>query len=407
MTKQDEELLTNEMIERAKRLIPMIRERAKDAEQIRRLHDETMREVERAGLLQMLVPKRWGGMGLGLRALCEVARVLAHGDSSAAWTIAFMIEHNWMACHFDMEVQKKLYAKKPYIRMAAPLIPDGKAERVPGGFRVTGKWRYASAMGNSDWVFVSSPVKEDGEDVVTCFLMPIKDVTVHDEWFFAGMAATSSTNVSAKDAFVPEEMAMEMEIFHTTDQHPGAVHEEPLYRYPILQSLFSMMAAIIVGSAEAVVELGKDRLRESAPWGIKRVTLQTSRFRWGVAHQKARCARLVYDDLLKTAIRKGDAQEPWSLADEGQMALDLMVIGTLCKEAGRIILDGSGSSAFQLSNPLQRYLRDIDVLANHIGFDEDVVGERGSRWVLGLGRVPGDPFPPRETPRRKAAGGSP
>jgi alkylation response protein AidB-like acyl-CoA dehydrogenase len=395
------------MIARAERLVPMIRERARDAEELRRLPDEAMREVEEAGFLQMLVPKRWGGMGLGLRALCEVARVLAHGDSSAAWTIAFMIEHNWMVCHLDMELQKKLYAKRPYIRMAAPLIPDGKALRVPGGFRVTGKWRYASAMGNSDWVFVSSPVQEDGEAVVYCFLMPRADVTVHDEWFFAGMAATSSTNVSAKDAFVPEEMAIPMDIFHTTTGHPGAVHEESLYKYPILQSLFSMMAAIIVGSAEAVVALGRERLKQHAPWGILRITRETSRMRWGIAHQKARCARLVYDDLLKTAIRKGESQEPWSLEDEGQMALDLMAIGTLCKEAARIILDGSGSSAFQLDNPLQRYLRDIDVLANHIGFDEDVVGERGSRWVLGLGRVPGDPFPPRETPPRKAAGGAP
>jgi alkylation response protein AidB-like acyl-CoA dehydrogenase len=400
MIKQDEERLTDEMIERARRLVPIIRARARDAEQLRRLHDETMRAVEEAGFLQMLVPKRWGGMGLGLRALCEVARELAHGDASAAWTIAFMIEHNWMACHLDMALQKKLYAQRPYIRMAAPLIPDGKAERVPGGFRVTGKWRYASAMGNSDWVFVSSPVQEEGEAVVYCFLMPKDDVTVHDEWYFAGMAATSSTNVSAKDAFVPEEMAIPMDIFHTTTGHPGAVHEESLYRYPILQSLFSMMAAIIVGAAEAVVALGRERLKQHAPWGILRVTRETSRMRWGIAHQKARCARLVYDDLLNTAIRKGETQEPWSLEDEGQMALDLMAIGTLCKEAARIILDGSGSSAFQLDNPLQRYLRDIDVLANHIGFDEDVVGERGSRWVLGLGRVPGDPFPPRETPQR-------
>lgn len=391
-----EDELTDEMIERARRLVPMLRERAREAEQMRRLHDDTIAAVEESGLLQMLTPKRFGGMGLGLRSLCEVARVLAHGDASASWTIAFMIEHNWMVCHLGMEAQQKLFAERPYIKLAAPLLPDGRAERVAGGYRVTGKWRYASAAGNSDWVFVSSFVEVAGEPVVFCFVIPIDQVTVHDEWFMSGMAATSSTNISGKDVFVPAEMAIEMDVFHSTTGHPGAVHEEPLFRYPILQSLFSMLAAIAVGAAEAVVELGRARLAVSAPWGIPRIKRENGRSRWGMAHQKARTARLLYEDLLRTAIRKGDNLEAWSLEDEGRMALDLMSIGDLCKEAARITLDGAGSSAFQLDNPLQRYLRDIDVIANHIAFDEDVVAERGSRWALGLGRVEGDPFPPRE-----------
>ena len=278
MMTNEEEHLTDEMIARAQRLVPMIRERAREAEQRRCVHPETIREIERAGLLQMLVPKKYGGMGLGLRALCEVARVLAHGDSSTAWTVGFMIEHNWMACTLDLRVQEQLYADRPFIRMAAPLIPDGKAERVKGGFRVSGKWRYASAVGNSDWVFVSSFVKEGGEDIVTCFLIPLSDVTVHDEWFMSGMAATSSTNVSGKDVFVPEERSLIMDLFHTRN-HPGAGHKESLYRYPILQSLFSMIAGMMVGSAEAVVELGRERLNVSAPWGIARIKRESSRIR--------------------------------------------------------------------------------------------------------------------------------
>lgn len=398
--------LTEEMIKRAGELVPLIRRNARQSEGLRRLDDETMRAVEEAGLLAMLVPERFGGMALGLRALCEVARVLAHGDTSAAWTIAFLIEHNWMACHLEMTAQEKLFARRNYIRMAAPLIPDGHAERVTGGFRVTGKWRYGSAAGNSDWVFVSSTVREEGEPVVYSFLIPIDRVTVHDEWFMSGMAATSSTNISGRDVFVPEEYALEMELFHSTENHPGAVHGG-LYRYPILQSLFPMIAAIAVGAAEAVVDLCRERLHQSMPWGIPRIKREASRIRWGLVHQKARCARLVYDDLLRTAIAKGEAGDPWTLVDEGRMALDLVTIGSLCKEAAQTAADGAGSSAFQLDNPLQRYLRDVTVIANHIGFDEDVVNERGSRFALGLGRSEGDPFPPGRHARNAGKGAAP
>jgi len=62
-------------------------------------------------------------------------------------------------------------------------------------------------------------------------------------------------------------------------------------------------------------------------------------------------------------------------------------------------VDGSGSSAYRLDDPLQRYFRDSAVLASHLGLDWDVVTERGARWLLGLGRLPTDPLPPRATAR--------
>ena len=391
----DKGQLTELLIRRAGEMLPAIRSRAKGAEARRAVHQETIEDAVQAGLMQALTPARFGGPGLGLDALCEVARVLAQGDASTAWTIAFMMEHNWMAGHLSLEAQESLFSERPYILAAAPLLPSGAAQRVPGGFRVSGTWRYASAAGNSDWVFVSSLVQEAGEGVSYSFLIPMADVVLNDDWFMSGMAATSSCSITGKDVFVPERMSIETELFHSTHDHPGAHHEEPLYRYPILQSLFSMMSAIMLGAAQGAVELGRERLPQSAPWGVPRLDRETGRIRWGVAHQKVRCAELLYRQQLDFAILKGDAEAPWTLVEEGQMYLDLVAIGELCADAVRLLLDGAGSSAFQLDNPLQRCLRDVDVMANHIAFDRDVVHERGSRWLLGLGRSPNDPFPPR------------
>jgi len=394
--------LTAELLERAWAMVPAIRAAAPEAEAMRATPGELVGMAAQAGLLQGMVPRRWGGHGLGLQLLCEVARILSHGDASVAWTVTFLMEHNWMACKLPLETQEELFRDRPYVRAAAPLMPNGTAVRVDGGYRVTGKWAYASAIANADLVFVTSLAEEHGEQIPYTFLLDVPDITVHDEWFMSGMAATSSTSVSCVDHFVPESRAIETQLWHSRNEHPGVFHEEPLLRYPLLPPLNVFMAGFAVGCAEAVVELGRERLRVSAPWGLARIDRELSRSRWGMAGQKVRAARLLWRDAIDLAIRKGEAEEEWTQVEEGQIALDYLTVAQMCKEAVREILDGCGSSAFQLSNPLQRYLRDIDVIANHLGHDTDSLAERGSRWLLGLDRLPTDPFPPRATPRVRA-----
>jgi len=99
--------------------------------------------------------------------------------------------------------------------------------------------------------------------------------------------------------------------------------------------------------------------------------------------------------MLRGVIEKGDARADWSLEEQGQLDLDLATTTHLCKNAIASLLDGCGSSSFQLADPLQRHFRDLAVLGSHLGNDWDVVVDRGARFILGLGRLPTDPLPPR------------
>lgn len=389
---QSFEAATDRLIERARELAPAIRARSAEAESLRRLPDETMKDVE--VFLDAIVPKVWGGQGLGLRALCEVARELAHGDAATAWTASFLMEHSWMACHLPMATQEELFKDRPYILTAAPLNPAGRAERVDGGFRVHGTFRYASCLANADWIFVGAPVADDSEDGATLytFLLPLTDVTDNDDWFMSGMAATSSGSVTIDGAFVPEGMAVTTVEFHSSDQHAGAAHEEPIFKYPIPVSIGSMMAGISLGCAEACVEIARERLPKSKVFGTTpRLDLALSRVRWGEALQKVRCARLLWRDTVERTIVKCDAVEPWTEAELGLFQLDQMTVVHLSHQAVGLICDGMGSSIYQLSDPLQRYRRDVSLMANHAFQDHDLVAERGTRFYLGLGRNDTDP----------------
>jgi alkylation response protein AidB-like acyl-CoA dehydrogenase len=106
----DAELATDRLVERLRALAPLIRSRAREAEILGRVTDDVMAAIEETGALKALTPRRWGGDGLGLRCLCEVARTVAQADTSTAWITCFLMEHNWMACRMSLAAQPRLFA---------------------------------------------------------------------------------------------------------------------------------------------------------------------------------------------------------------------------------------------------------------------------------------------------------
>ncbi|WP_067670868.1 acyl-CoA dehydrogenase family protein [Nocardia miyunensis] len=382
---------TDALIARAQELAPTLRARAADAEALRHMPKDLIPEVE--SLITALVPKKWGGQGLGIRALAEVARELAHGDASMAWTIAFLMDHSWLVCRMSMECQEELFADRNYVLAAAPLSPAGHAERVEGGFKVWGTFRYASCAWNSDWTTATAPVEENGEQVPYIFLLPISDVELNDDWKMSGMSATGSSSVTLDGVFVSDKYSLLWEDFISHDRHGGVSHVESFFRYPVYASLPNMMTGIALGCAEATVEIIRDQFQSStASFGaLRRVDFPLSRARWGEALQKVRTAQLLWRETISQSIEKSEAGALWSLEEIGQIELDHVTIVRLAQEAITILCTSMGSSMYQTSNALQRYRRDIDVLASHALMDQDTTMERSTRLILGMGYGPTDP----------------
>ncbi|WP_403022783.1 zinc-binding dehydrogenase [Salinibacterium sp. GXW1014] len=384
---------TDRFIERAKVLIPTLRARAQEAEALRYQPPQTIKDAE--FLMDMLTPKVWGGHGLGSRALAEVSRVLAHGDTSAAWALGFLIEHSWMAAHLPLKAQEEIFKDTTFVLASAPLTPAGKAEKVDGGFRLTGTFKYASGLWNSTHTFASSMVTLDGVMTAMTFFVPLDQpgVTVNDDWFMSGMAATGSASVSMDEVFVPEHFGIPLEEMLSIEKHPGTVHAEKFLRYPPYASLGMMITGIALGSAEAVVDIVKQRLGTTRAFGgATRQDLPQSRMRFATAWEKLRMAQLLYYKILDDSIEKCDALEAWTQQEIGQIELDQTTIVHAAQEIIGLLCDGMGSSPYQTKDPLQRYRRDIDVIANHAFMDWDLVGERSIRYVLGLGSRSTDMF---------------
>src|SRR5215472_11051620 len=116
--------------EAARGFVPRIRQLARQMEIDRRLDGDLVEDMDRAGLFSVVVPKRWGGPGLGPHELNKVVETVAHGDVSTAWVTGFYNIHNWLLCRYPLGVQKTLFAQGPSVRAAAILSPPGTAERI-------------------------------------------------------------------------------------------------------------------------------------------------------------------------------------------------------------------------------------------------------------------------------------
>jgi alkylation response protein AidB-like acyl-CoA dehydrogenase len=386
----DQPLTLDEVVECARELVPMVREHAAEGERLTHVAPVVIDAIAEAGLFAAMVPKRFGGHGLGFDALAYIARELAHGDASTAWTVCFLIEHNWMACHLPMATQEELFAERNYILAAAPLgLPYGSAERVDGGFRITGPgkgWPYGSGLMHSDWnmvgALVPDPDSPDGFEPWAFCVRKEDMVVFEDSWQFSGMAATGSVTSMSHDLFVPARFAAPYSEFLAADAHPGAGHEERSLRMP-LAALEGQMMGFLLGTLERMVELGRERLETTRIFDVPRIDQALSRARWAQAHQMMRAAQLMFQQVVNT-IASADEGD-WNDGFTAQSALDETWIARTCIDAARLIADGAGSSALALGHPLQRHLRDMTVLVNHVSLDYDYGIDAGAKRFLGLG----------------------
>jgi 3-hydroxy-9,10-secoandrosta-1,3,5(10)-triene-9,17-dione monooxygenase len=372
----------------ARAFVPRIRELAREMELSRRLDDGLVEDMDAAGLFSVVVPKRWGGAGLGPHELTKVVEVIAGADVSTAWVTGFYNFHNWFLCRYPLEVQEELFAGRASVRSAAILSSPGTAERVDGQLRVNGRWGYATGMLHASHALV--PVMVDDE--MSWVIVPREQLEIVDDWDVAAMAATGSVTIAAADALVPESWALPFGKMMSATDHEGTFHEEEVMRLPF-SVLKSAISALYVGALDAAVEITRERLHSAS--GVNsptRIERPLARMRWVNAYQTARIMHLLLDAEMEEAIEIARRGTPQSLEEEARGGLHGVTILRTVRDTLRDLVDGNGSSGYRSDNHLRRMSADIAMVTTHAVHGEyDVMLDRYARWLLGLGLAPGDP----------------
>ena len=374
----------DEALERARGLVPALRERAARAEADRIMSPETLRDLHASGVLRSLQPKRWGGMEFDFVAYVDFPLELSRGCASTGWNLANLQVHHWMLAMYDERAQQEVWGADPAAMIASGIAyPQGRARRVDGGFEVSGRWNFSSCVNVAGWNMLAVTVRE-GERVTghRMCLLDKSQYEVVDDWQVLGMRATGSMTVVAKDVFVPEYKALDMYEARGGDRFPGArVNPNPSYRVPLSALGGHGIGACAVGNAQAALEhtVASVKERSTSYTAMKMRDFQAVQLRIGAAGAKIDTARLILrNDCLEAqeiANRNVIADTQTKLRFKRNLAC---AVG-MCTEAVDALHALAGANGIYVTYPLERIFRDAHSLAGHISFSFDT---QASAWGL-------------------------
>lgn len=376
-----------ELIDRLKALVPMLAQQADQAERERKPVDAVMKAVEDTQAYRWFVPKRFGGFEFSLEGFVDVGMALGEGCLSTAWVVTFCMEHNWLLGLYNETAQREVFGRQPYIIAPGALAPKGRAVPVEGGYRVTGRWEWGTGVMHADWVLVGAlPPGEHPERPDLCmFLIPRDEVTVVDTWYTAGMVGTGSNDIEVNDVFVPAHRQQSVMTMRAGDSPGGRWHGTATFRMPMLPVLGLTAAAPAVGCARRAVALFRQRLTERTVYGTREKHSERALAQVRLANLQVAIGQTERElrQLAREVTGWGERGECPEI-ERAELRVRIRRVVRQSRDIVRDAVEASGAHAHFLSNPLQRFLRDLHTLSCHTVFDLDIACENYGRLLLGL-----------------------
>ena len=378
-----------ELKRRAEALVPVLRERATKTEALRRIPDETIADLHAAGLFRMLQPARVGGSQCPYQALVELAAIVGRGCGSTAWVLNNLASHHWMLAYWPKAAQDEVWGPSPEALIGSAFnFPGGRARKVKGGYRLSGRWPFSSGVDASAWNMIAAVVLDEqtGGSEFRVFLVPASDYAVIDTWQVSGLAGTGSKDVAADDIFVPEHRTLSTEAGKGVASPGSTFNPSPLFRLPWFALFGFVIAGVSLGIARGAIEQYVTGARTRIGTYTGRGLADFSTMQVHVAEAGARidaAEALMLKDCAE-AMSAAEAGRIPPIEDKVRWRRDGAYAALLCTKAVDIIFTAAGGAAIYESNPLQRAFRDIHAANGHFGVNWDANAINYGRVALGL-----------------------
>lgn len=362
----------------ARAMYPVLRERADRCAEDRKVPDETVAEMDQAGFFNVTKPYEYGGYEMPYHVFCELIMEIAKGCPSSGWVYAVMGEHNQtIAGHHTAEAMQDIWGDDQSTRVASGNSPDLQFTRAKGGWLINGQLKFSSACDHCLWHLSGGMV--DGKPMK--FTFPRGDNEIIDTWHVMGMEGTGSRDVNLKDVFVADHCIVPV-------SHRGAkFNDSPLYRQPQWSTNPYSLASAIVGAAHGALDLFVENIRERTPrmgGGFKIGELQSIQLRIAESSAEIDSAkRMLLDNLRETHELLLDAETiPQEVMARNRR--DMAYAPILAKRAIDRIFYASGATSIYLDNSMQRYFRDVNSGAQQIFLDWDTNGTVYGKVAVGV-----------------------
>jgi alkylation response protein AidB-like acyl-CoA dehydrogenase len=359
-----------ELVDRARALAPLLRKNAAASEANRRVEEETIQAMKKAGLMRVCTPKRYGGWEMNTRAMLEVSSAIAEGDGAAAWVANLNNVCCWLTSLFSRKAQDEVFGDDPDTCVSGVLNPTATVKKEPGGYRiVSGTWHYNSGGWHAQWAVLGLPIVNDAGEPVDqgLAMIPMSDLEREDTWFVAGMKATGSIALHAKNVFIPAHRILSVPQA-IEGKYPTEMQDEAFYRSAFVALLSIILVGPILGLGRAALEFVRTKAssrtiaytffeKQTASVAFQ-LQLADAALMIDTAHFHAfraaddvdqAAARGVYPDMLTRARVRADTGYT---VEKITQAIDKLLFA-------------HGSAGFAEASPLQRIWRDAAVASRH------------------------------------------
>ena len=383
------ELDADLLISRAYELSPNFNSRQKIARELRQLPLETIDEMRHAGFQRLFQPKVFGGAESHFDGFVKLVPIVAAACSSTGWVLAQYIIHNHMIGYWPEKAQKEVWESKPDANVSGVLIPGcGNAEISGDGYKLSGKWPFASGCDGADFMIFSAFCERNEKSKESLqFIVKKESVEFVDNWHTIGLEGTGSKEARINDLFVPQHMALSLEDTKGGVASPGSkFNSGALYRlgaysmFSVVQSSTSL--GIATGVYENFLKIVRGRIAKQSGKQINE--FGTTQVKLAESAACLHAARLLMLDVCDEARRIATTGKPADIETKSKFRGSGTYSCVLARRAVDLVWDLAGGHGIFDLNPISQGFRDMKCAQNHISQNWDANGGSHGRVLLGL-----------------------
>ncbi|MGK4005199.1 acyl-CoA dehydrogenase family protein [Sorangium sp. So ce1036] len=375
--------LIDDPVRAARAIAPLARALRDETEHQRRLPPAVVDALVAAGLFRMWVPRELGGAEADPRTLVEAVEALSAADGAAGWCLMIAAGTSLSSGYLPSAGAREIYGDPASI-VGGRLVASGRATRVDGGYRVSGRWGFNSGIDHATWLIGGCVLWEgdrvllrpNGAPAMRYMFFPKAACDVIDTWSVGGLRGTGSHDFTVEDALVPDERSFSFD---------EPCLRAPLYRLPPFALLAPAFSAVALGIARGAIDALVELATHKAPCGSGALLRDRASAQAAVAQAEAqlRSARLFLLDAVDVAWGDTLAGRPLTLEQRALLRLAATHASTSAAHAVDLMYAAGGASSIYTTNPLERAFRDVHTVTQHV-LGQSQNYEAAGRVLLGL-----------------------
>jgi 3-hydroxy-9,10-secoandrosta-1,3,5(10)-triene-9,17-dione monooxygenase len=382
-----------DLVETAKRVVPELANTAAEDNSLRRLSDRTWKILLENGFLRSLQPARWGGGEASLLEFVDAMMEIARVSPSAGWVAGVIGVHPWQLALFEEKAQREMWGENPATLHSSSYNPTGKAEKVAGGFKLSGRWSFSSGCDHCRGVMLGAlcgtreilgkPVHD-----FRSFLVMGDQYRIDDNWHVAGLKGTGSKDIVVEDAFVPDYRSQShIDYAMGLPLEGQQLNGGPLYRMPWSVVFHTALVSSVLGSARGFIDtwiaLTRDRTLSFGGRAADDALMQ-QRLAEALWYVDATVARMRADILELSQM--AEAREAVSPQLRAQARWNMNRGCELVAESiGDLFRSASGRAVFE-DHPLQQRFQDLQAAMAHSYMGPDPLARAVGGFLLGTSK---------------------